>query len=104
MKQVRGPPAARWLDSIKQWPQEVLKVGVCGSPHPGNSLQPMPALSLCVSLSTPPPPLFSSSSRSHSLVPLPFLLFSPLLSSYPFITCSKVRLRNLGLRSDWDIT
>lgn len=93
MKQVRGPPAARWLDSIKQWPQEVLKVGVCGSPHPGNSLRPMPALSLCVSLSTPPPssvlllfPLPFSLSPS-----LPFVFPSPLLLPLHYVQQSKAQ-------------
>lgn len=68
--QVRGPPAARRLDAIKQWPQKVLKVGVCGSLHPGSNLRPTPALSL--GLRTSPllcsPPLFPLFSRFSSLL------------------------------------
>lgn len=75
--QVRGPPAARRLDAITQWPQEVLKVGVCGSLHPGSNLWPTPALSLCVSL-------YISPSSALTLSPLPFSLISFSFLSSPF--------------------
>jgi len=83
--QVRGPPVARRLDAIKQWPQKVLKVGVCGSLHPGSNLWPMPALSL--GLRTSPllcsPPLFL----------LFFMLFSSLLFSSLSLFTAKQGLR-----------
>lgn len=77
--QVRDPPAARRLDAIKQWPPEVLKVGVSGSLHPGSNLCPMPALSLCVCLY-----ISLSSALLSSLPPslspfFPFFIPSPLL-------------------------
>lgn len=67
--QVRDPPAARRLGAIKQWPPEVLKVGVSGSLHPGSNLCAMPAL-LCVC------PYISLSSALLS--PLPSLPHGPL--------------------------
>lgn len=81
--QVRAPPAARQLDAVKQWPPKVLKVGVCGSLHPGSNLWLMPALSLCLSVYLPflcsPPP-----SLSISLLPFsPFDSPSPSLPSPP---------------------
>lgn len=69
--QVRGPPAAGRLDTVKQWPPKVLQVGVCGSSHPGSNLWLMPALCPCVSLYLSP----------SSALLLPFLsLSSPFLS------------------------
>lgn len=75
--QVRGPPAAGRLDTVKQWPPKVLKVGVCGSLHPGSNLWLMSALSLCVSLYIFP---------SYALL-LPFLSIS-LLPFFPFVVPS----------------
>lgn len=77
--QVRDPPAARRLDAIKQWPPEVLKVGLSGSLHPGSNLCPMPAPSLCV---------------------CPYIS----LSSALLFVCSKVRHKKPSLGSDGDIT
>lgn len=73
--QVRGPPAARGLDAVTRWPQEVLRVGVCGSLHPGSNLWPVPALSLCVSL-------YISPSSALTTSPLPF----SLLISFSFFS------------------
>lgn len=81
--QVRAPPVARQLDVVKQWPPRVLKVGVCGSLHPGNNLWLMSALSLCVSLYIPP----SSALLLHYspyLFSLCLFLIPPLLPFPPF--------------------
>lgn len=87
--QVRGPPVARRLDAIKQWPQKVLKLGVCGSLHPGSNLWPRPALSLWVSFCTSP---FSAFLSPLSLSLLPFFCFSPLL------TCSQAKFKDSSMR------